>query len=140
MEIAEIIRHKKSQYVCYMDTKQWGKLELVALPNAELSFYNPDGSIMIIGRKRLSFISIHAFAKYFGKFFTNAQTLHMIGNAEFEMVASDEVRVIWSMEDQIIISHYAEIRGGEHYFETWVKKENGWFFKKSKTRENLYEV
>lgn len=128
-EIAEIIRQKKSQYVRYIDTKQWSKFELIALPNAELSFYNPDGSIMTIGRKRLSFISIHTFAEYFGKVFTNAQTLHMVGNAEFEMVGSDEVRVIWSMEDQIIISHYAEMRGGGYYFETWVKTENDWFLK-----------
>lgn len=60
MKIAEIILHKKSQYVRHMDTKQWGKFELVALPNAKLSIYNPDGSITTIGRKRLSFIFIHA--------------------------------------------------------------------------------
>lgn len=58
---------------------------------------------------------LSTLAEYFGKFFANAQTLYMIGNAEFEMVASDEVRVVWSMEDQIIISHYAEIRGGGYY-------------------------
>jgi hypothetical protein len=132
IEIAEIIRHKKSQYVRYIDTKQWSKFELVALPDAELSFYNPDGSIMTLGRKHLLFISIRAFAEYFGKFFDSAQTLHMIGNAEFEMVTSDEVKVIWSMEDQIIISHIAEIRGGGYYYETWVKTENGWFLKSLK--------
>ncbi|KAI1160042.1 hypothetical protein F5B18DRAFT_655027 [Nemania serpens] len=128
-DITEIIRRKKSQYARYIDTKNWSKLERLALPDAELNFCNSDGSPMMIGRMRMAFTSIHAFAEYFSKFFANAQTLHMLGVGELERTGPEEVKAIWGMEDQIILYGYAEIRGGGYYHETWVKKDDDWFLK-----------
>lgn len=128
-EIAEIIRRKKSQYVRYMDTKNWSKFEQLALPDAELNFVDSDGSPMMIGRMPLAFTSVRAFVEYFSKFFANAQTLHMLGTGELERTGPGEVKAIWGMEDQIILYGYAEIRGGGYYHETWVKKDEDWFLK-----------
>jgi hypothetical protein len=114
-EVAEIIRRKKSQYVRLIDTKQWDEFREVALPNAELSFHDTDGSLMMVGRTGMAFTSIGAFTAYFSKFFAKAQTLHMLGNGELERIGPKEVKAIWGMEDQLLLSGSAEVRGGGYY-------------------------
>lgn len=140
-EIAEVIIRKKSRYGRYIDTKQWDKFDQVALPNAEFSFYDTDGSILKAGNTPFVFLSPAAFTDFFSKFFTNAQTLHMFGPGELQLTSFDEVKAIWAMEDQIILKHtmgLVEIRGGGYYHETW-KIENGDWFLKSLRLERTYQ-
>ena len=131
-EVTEIITRKKSQYGRYIDTKQWDKFDQVALPDAELSFFDSDGSILKAGNTAFAFPSSKAFTDFFNKFFSNAQTLHMFGPGEMQRKAIDEVDAVWGMEDQIILQHTAgliEIRGGGYYHETWKMKNGDWFLK-----------
>ncbi|KAL2857042.1 hypothetical protein BJX68DRAFT_229981 [Aspergillus pseudodeflectus] len=129
-EIAEIVTRKKAQYGRYIDTKQWDKFDQVALPDAKLSFYDADGSVLKAGNTSFQFQSSAAFTTFFRKFFANAQTLHMFGPGDLQLEAPGEVRAIWGMEDQIILKHTAglvEIRGGGYYHETWTMKDGDWF-------------
>ena len=139
-QVAETISRKKSQYGRYIDTKQWDKFDQVALPDAELAFFDSDGSILMVGKSALAFSSSEAFTKFFSNFFANAQTLHMFGPGELEQMAADEVKAIWGMEDQIIIKSTAglvELRGGGYYHETWKMKDGDWFLK-SLRLERMY--
>jgi hypothetical protein len=141
VEIAEVIIRKKSQYGRYIDTKQWDKFDRVALPDAEFSFYDTDGSILKAGNTSFAFPSSAAFTVFFSKFFASAQTLHMFGPGELQLKADDEVGAIWGMEDQIILKHtmgLVEIRGGGYYHETW-KMERGDWFLKSLRLERTYQ-
>ncbi|KAL2847172.1 hypothetical protein BJY01DRAFT_246946 [Aspergillus pseudoustus] len=141
LAIAEIITEKKAKYGRYIDTKQWDKFGEVALPDAELSFIGPDGSILKAGNTSFIFPSSAAFTKFFSTFFAKAQTLHMFGPGDLQLQGPDEVRAVWAMEDQIILNNTAglvEIRGGGYYHETW-KRVNGDWFLKSLRLERTYQ-
>ncbi|KUI61644.1 hypothetical protein VP1G_08817 [Cytospora mali] len=129
-EISEIISRKKALYGRYIDTKQWEKFNSIALADAELRFFEPDGTLTHVGKTPLAFTSPDAFAKFFSKVFANAQTLHMFGRGELEHFRPDEVNAIWPMEDQIILKPgwlSIEVRGGGYYYETWREKDGDWF-------------
>lgn len=129
-EATETISRKKALYGRYIDTKQWDKLSSIALPDAELRFFEPDGSLTHVGRTPLAFKTPQECTAFFHKFLGNAQTLHMFGRGELEQVKADEVRAIWPMEDQIILRQGwlpVEVRGGGYYYETWRQKHQDWF-------------
>ncbi|KAI7782496.1 hypothetical protein LA080_013496 [Diaporthe eres] len=129
-ETTEIISRKKALYGRYIDTKQWDKLSSIALPDAELRFFEPDGSLTHVGRTPLAFTSPEQCTSFLHKLFGNAQTLHMFGRGELEQTKADEVRAIWPMEDQIILRQGwlpVEVRGGGYYYETWRQKDHDWF-------------
>ncbi|KAF2183155.1 hypothetical protein K469DRAFT_635649 [Zopfia rhizophila CBS 207.26] len=131
-DVAEIISRKKAQYGRCIDTKQWHNFNQVALSDTEFNFLDPDGSIIMAGKTRLTFPSSKAFTEFFGRFFRNAETLHMFGPGELEQVAPDEVTAIWGMEDQLLLKSTAglvELRGGGYYYETWKLKDGDWFLK-----------
>lgn len=115
---SEIISRKKALYGRYIDTKQWDKLSSIALSDAELRFFEPDGSLTYVGRTPLAFTSPEKCAFFFQKLLGNAQTLHMFGRGELEQIKADEVRAIWPMEDRIILRQGwlpVEVRGGGYY-------------------------
>lgn len=129
-ETTEAISGRKALYGRYIDTKQWDKLSSIALPNAELRFFDPDGSLSHVGKTPLAFTSSEECASFFHKLLDNAQTLHIFGRGELEQIREDEVRAIWPMEDHIILRQGLlpiEVRGGGYYYETWRQKDDGWF-------------
>jgi len=129
-EISEAISRRKALYGRYIDTKQWDKLCLMALPDAELRFFEPDGSLAHVGRTPLAFTSSEECAHFFREFLGSAQTLHMFGRGELEQIKAGEVRAIWPMEDYIILRQGllpVEVRGGGYYYETWRQKDDDWF-------------
>lgn len=129
-ETTEIISRKKALYGRYIDTKQWDKLSSIALPDAELRFFEPDGSLTHVGRTPLAFKTPEECTSFFHKLLGNAQTLHMFGRGDLEQIKVDEVRAIWPMEDQIILRQGwlpVEVRGGGYYYETWRLKDHDWF-------------
>jgi hypothetical protein len=67
-EVTDIITRKKSQYGRYIDTKQWDKFDQVALPDAGLSFFDSDGSILKAGNTAFAFSSSKVFTDFFKKF------------------------------------------------------------------------
>lgn len=142
-ETAEIITRKKSQYGRCIDTKQWKSIDQVALPDAELTFLDIDGSDLKIGPTPLHFVSCKSFGEFCRKLFQNAQTLHMLGPGELDQTAADEVTAIWSMEDQLIMNFTAglgDVRGGGYYFETWKLRDGDWFLKDPDIEEDVCEA
>ena len=129
-DVAEVIRRKKSQYGRFADTKQWHNFDKIALPDAEYSFFDTDGSVLQVGKTALAFGSTEAFRTFFTRFFANVQTLHNFGPGELEQNSPEEVKAVWSVEDQIIANGTAglvELRGGGFYYETWRLKDGDWF-------------
>ncbi|KAH7115663.1 hypothetical protein EDB81DRAFT_669126 [Dactylonectria macrodidyma] len=130
--VAATISGKKAMYGRYIDTKEWDKFGQVALPDAQLNFYDSDGSLLMVGQTALAFDSAEAFTTFFKKFFAKAQTLHMFGPGQLQQTGPDEVKAIWGMEDEIIMRATAglvEVRGGGYYYETWKQKDGDWFLK-----------
>lgn len=130
LEVQAAISRKKAQYGRFIDTKQWDKFHQVALPDAQLGFFDPDGSVLKVGGTPLAFSSAGSFTTFFAKFFAGAETLHMFGPGEFEAIAPDQVKAIWAMEDQLIMKGTAklvELRGGGYYHELWKRKDGEWF-------------
>jgi hypothetical protein len=129
-EVAEAISRRKALYGRYIDTKQWDKLCSIALSDAELRFFEPDGSLTHVGPTPLAFTSSEQCAAFFRRFLGSAQTIHMFGRGELVQVKADEVRAIWPMEDHIILRRGllpVEVCGGGYYYETWRQKEQDWF-------------
>lgn len=129
-DVWQVISRKKAQYGRFIDTKQWDKFGTVALPDAELAFFDSEGSVLKVGKTALAFSSAESFTTFFAKFFTDAETLHMFGPGELEWIGPGQVKAVWAMEDQLIMKGTAglvELRGGGHYHETWKLKDGDWF-------------
>ncbi|KIW25619.1 uncharacterized protein PV07_08785 [Cladophialophora immunda] len=140
-EIAEVIRQKKSRYCRAIDTKQWDQLVQLAYADADLTFYDPGGSVSTSGRTRLSFASPRDFTRFLSQAFANAHTLHQVGEGDLEQVAPNEVEAIWGMEDQIVVDIAGltfSIRGGGYYHETWRERDGDWFLKSLKLRRTYW--
>lgn len=133
-ELAELIRSKKAQYCRYLDTKQWSSLEALALPDAKLSFLNPDGSIQQSGVFSFNYHSPKDFTRDIGALFKSASTLHHVGIGELTEAPNGDIEVIWSMEDQILYPSILglvplDIRGGGYYHEVWTLRDGDWKLK-----------
>ena len=142
-DVALIITRKKAQYGRFADCKQWDQFEKLALPDAEFGFYDTDGSPLRVGNTPLVFTSAKPFAAFFSKFFKNAQTLHNFGPGDLELTAPGEVKAIWALEDQLLLRGTAglvELRGGGHYYETWVERDGDWFIKKLDMRRTYTKL
>lgn len=129
-ETTHAISRRKAPYGRYIHTKQWHKLSSIALPDAELCFFDPDGSLSHVGWTPLAFTSSEKCASFFHRLLGNAQTIHMFGRGELEQIHEDEVRAIWPMEDHVILRQGllpVEVGGGGYYYETRRRKDDGWF-------------
>jgi hypothetical protein len=127
-ETAETIRRKKAQYCRYLDTKQWDSLEALAFPDAEMIFLDASGLVQAAGKRKFAFSSPKAFVDATRVLFKNSQTLHQTGHGDLEQISENEVRPIWSTEDQLLIpgpfaSTPLRIRGGGYYREVWQRKD-----------------
>lgn len=133
-ETAETIRRKKAQYCRYLDTKQWESLESLAFPDAEMIFLDAFGSVQTAGKSTFAFSSPKAFVQEMRALFRDAQTLHQTGYGDLEQISENEVRAIWSMEDQLLFpapfaSTPISIKGGGYYHEVWRRKDGDWLLK-----------
>lgn len=124
-EEIEKIRLLKAKYCRYIDTKnfeEWGKL---FTPNAELTFYNLDGS------PQYHFSSVAALLSATKDGFADAQTIHQLHNSEIEFISDTEVRAIWSMEDVQIFPASGDnpkntVHGYGFYHDTWRLIDGEW--------------
>lgn len=130
LQIAQAITQKKALYGRSIDTKQWHKLDKVALPDAQFHFFDFNGSVLKAGKSLLVFDSTTAFAAFFSQLLKSTQTLHMFGPGEFEQTGPNEVSAVWAMEDQLILRGsmgLIKLRGGGYYREIWTSKGGEWF-------------
>jgi hypothetical protein len=130
-DVGQSIAQKKARYGRYVDSKQWSKFHEIMLHDARLDFWDIHGNVVMVGKDPLSFKSCKAFVDFFSLFLANAETLHMFGPGDLEQTSADEVKAIWSMEDQIYLksTNLVEIRGGGFYYETWKLKDGEWYLK-----------
>lgn len=84
---------------------------------------------MIAGKVPLSFRSCKVFTDFFSLYLEKAETLHMFGPGDLEQISVDEVKAVWSMEDQIYLksTNLKAIRGGGYYHEAWELKGGEWY-------------
>lgn len=131
-EILQAITQKKARYGRYVDTKQWSNFHEIILPHAHLNFLDVHGNVIIAsaGKDPLAFKSCKAFTDFFFHYLAKAETLHMFGPGDLEQILADEVKAIWSMEDQLYfnsLTNPMEMRGGGYYHETWKLKDGEWY-------------
>ncbi|KAJ4252777.1 hypothetical protein NW762_010683 [Fusarium torreyae] len=140
LEAAAIIQHKKAQYCRLADSEKWDGFDNIMLPDANFLFHNPDGSVITKGDIEYSWSSREDWIAFFSNEFKTMQTIHMVGPAEMEQIAPDEIKAIWT-----VIYHAGDKNpekgihgtGGGHYHETWKKVGEDWFMK-SMRMERLY--
>jgi hypothetical protein len=139
-EDAAIIHQKKAKYCRLADTNQWEKFDTLMLPNATYEFQNPDGSVIDEDGVRYAWSSRDEWSSFFKQRIKDIQAIHMIGPAEMEQVASDEIKAIWT-----VVYHAGNKEtdlglhgtGGGYYYETWKKVGDDWFME-SLTMVRLY--
>jgi hypothetical protein len=130
-DVALAITRKKALYGRWADTKQWHRYREITLPDATFRFFNQDGSFVSLGGKNADLTSPDSFGLFFGPFFATKESLHNLGLGDFELVAPGEVRAVWALEDQVVWKWVplglCWLRGGGHYYETWVEKDGEWW-------------
>ncbi|KAI7762941.1 hypothetical protein LZL87_013432 [Fusarium oxysporum] len=139
-EAAAIIQRKKAQYCRFADSNQWNRFDSIMLPNATFLFHNPDGSVITKGDIEYSWSSTKDWVAFFENEFKTMQTIHIVGPAEMEQIAPDEIKAIWAVTYHAgTKEHEGGVHGtgGGHYHETWKKVGNDWFME-SLRMERLY--
>ncbi|KAL7762708.1 hypothetical protein ACKLNR_009243 [Fusarium oxysporum f. sp. zingiberi] len=139
-EAAAIIQRKKAQYCRFADSNQWDRFDSIMLPNATFLFHNPDGSVITKGDIEYSWSSTKDWVAFFENEFKTMQTIHIVGPAEMEQIAADEIKCIWAVTYHAgTKEHEGGVHGtgGGHYHETWKKVGDDWFME-SLRMERLY--
>ncbi|RBR09527.1 hypothetical protein FVER53590_00075 [Fusarium verticillioides] len=112
----------------------------IMLPNATFLFHNPDGSVITKGDIEYSWSSTKDWVAFFENEFKTMQTIHIVGPAEMEQIAPDEIKAIWAVTYHAgTKEHEGGVHGtgGGHYHETWKKVGDDWFME-SLRMERLY--
>lgn len=94
---------QKAPYGRLLDTKQWSEMHNIALPEARLSFFGPDGKPIRAGRLPLIFNSLAAYVDHVSKGLGAAQCMHIISAGELEQASSDEVKAVFGAQDEFIL-------------------------------------
>ncbi|KAM0259148.1 hypothetical protein ACHAPA_010882 [Fusarium lateritium] len=139
-EDAAIIERKKAKYCRYADTQQWHRFNELMLSDATYVFHDRDGNVLTKGDIEFSWSSREEWAAFFKNENKDIQAVHLVGPAEMEQIAPDEIKSIWS-----VIYHAGTKEaeggvhgtGGGHYHEIWKKVGEDWFMK-SMRMERLY--
>jgi hypothetical protein len=139
-QVAEIIRRKKMKYGRLVDTKQWSRFTEIALPSARLAFFNPDMVPMKVGKQIVAFDSLEKYTGFISRGLAMARSIHIFGSGELEQTAPDEVKAIFSMEDEFRMNNtlgLAWSRGAGFYYETWKKRDDDWFLADLRLERNF---
>jgi hypothetical protein len=144
-EIAKRIRLKKARYCRYMDTKQWGEFEKLALPDAKLTFFDVDGTILSDGGIVFAFNSPGDFVRTMARFFEHAHTSHSVSNLEIELISDMEMFAIWAMQDHLVFRPIADVlplsmHGYGHYHEIWQQRDGDWFLRNLELKRTIREL
>ncbi|CAB3962252.1 MULTISPECIES: nuclear transport factor 2 family protein [Burkholderia] len=136
LEAAEQIRQQKAKYCRYVDTKQFDAWEGIFKPDAKITFYNLDNSVMA------EFNSIAELSAMSRRLFANAQTIHQTHNSEIEFKSATEATAIWSMEDWHIYAAKdgnpsKTMHGYGFYHEKWERINNDWRLARLELRRNI---
>jgi 3-phenylpropionate/cinnamic acid dioxygenase small subunit len=125
LKVMEEIRDRKAKYCRYLDTKQFDDWEGLFCADARITFYGPDGEVL------LDFNSFAEFCRLTRILFSTTRTIHHVHNSEITLISEVEAHAIWSMEDWHIYSSTENnpaksMNGYGHYFETWRLVDGLW--------------
>jgi hypothetical protein len=139
LEVKEIIRERKAKYCRYLDTKQYDKWENLFSADAKVTFYKPDGTVM------MAYDNVEKFFEDTRHFFATTVTVHQTHNSEIEFRSDTEASAIWAMEDwhryMPTPEHPAKsMHGYGHYYETWKLIDGEWVLKSLELRRLLVDI
>ncbi|PGH16757.1 hypothetical protein AJ80_05072 [Polytolypa hystricis UAMH7299] len=125
-----IIHHKKAQYCRLSDCGQWDELAPIFLDSCKFIFTDPQDNIVDEGGIYYDFPTKDKFFGFLKSSMSLLQTIHIVGPAELEQTAPDEIKAVWPLTYQTATKGPAggfHGTGGGHYFETWKKVGDDWF-------------
>jgi hypothetical protein len=139
LEVREEIRDRKAKYCRYLDTKQFNDWETIFCTNARITYYGPDGEVL------LDFKDITEFSRLTRALFETASTIHQIHNSEITLVSEMEAHAIWSIEDWHVYSATAgspakSMNGFGHYYETWRLVDGLWKIERLELRRSILQL
>lgn len=130
-EVAQAITRQKARYARYADLKLWDKwVDDIFLPDARATYNDTQGQPLTIAGRAMAFDSAHGAAAFLEPIFAQLDTLHNITPGDFEKVSDTEVRAVFGFEDNLLsktLRHWAELRGGGYYNETWKLVDGQWY-------------
>jgi len=86
-EVAEIIRHKKTQYCRFADTNQFYLFKKIALPTTTFQFAGPDGEVINENGIVYSWENLETFCAAFTKAFETQQVVGGFGSGRLSLRA-----------------------------------------------------
>ena len=139
LELKELIRDRKAKYCRYLDAKQYDEWEKLFSADAKVTFYKPDGTIM------MAYDNVGKFFVGTRHFFATTVTVHQTHNSEIEFKSDMEASAIWAMEDWHRYTPTPERRamsmhGYGHYHETWRLVDAEWVIASLELRRLLVDV
>jgi hypothetical protein len=93
--LMNLIRDRKAKYCRFVDTKQWEDLATLLVEEPRLRFFDTEGALLY------EFDSTEKWIGVMKDYLKGAQTIHQVHNSEIEIISDNEVRAIWSMEDDL---------------------------------------
>jgi hypothetical protein len=139
LEVIEEIRDRKAKYCRYLDTKQFDDWEALFCSDARITFYGPDGEVL------LDFTGLTEFSRLTRTLFASTCTIHQLHNSEIRLITESEVHAIWSMEDWHMYSPTKEnpaksMNGYGHYYETWRLIDGLWKIARLELRRIILQL
>jgi hypothetical protein len=136
LEAMEQIRQRKAKYCRYLDKKLFDAWESIFAPDATITFYNIDGSVIA------DFKSIAELSALTRELFATTQTIHQTHNSEIEFKSATEASAIWSMEDWHIYSAEGgnsskTMHGYGFYHEIWKLLAGEWMLARMELRRSI---
>jgi 3-phenylpropionate/cinnamic acid dioxygenase small subunit len=139
LEVVEQIRDRKAKYCRYLDTKQFDQWEALFYEDARITFYGPDGEVL------LDFTGLREFSRLTRTLFATTSTIHQVHNSEITLVTDSEAHAIWSMEDWHIYTPTEQnptksMNGYGHYYETWRMRDGEWRIARLELRRIIQQL
>jgi hypothetical protein len=136
----EQIRVLRARYWRFVDTKKWADFEGLFAEDATFTDHSADFRCN----------GAHEIASMISAVLQDVVTIHHGHQSELELIDETHARGIWAMEDYLIFpdgtSHPTSgapintMRGYGHYFDQYVKLEDGWHFQKVELHRLRLEI
>ncbi len=122
--LKDTISRLKAKYCRVIDEKNWTEFASLIIERPRLQFFGSDGFLQNEFRSTAEFVDATR------GLIEGAQTAHQVHNAEIEVVADDEVKAVWSIEDLIVyprgVHRISTMNAFGHSHETWRLVDGVW--------------
>lgn len=107
----------KARFCRTLDTKDWNGFRDMFTEDCELDLSDGTGLPVMKGRD-VAMASVQSSMR-------TAKTAHQVHMPEITF-NGDEAKVIWAMQDRVVLSPDKSITGYGHYHERWVRRNGEW--------------